>query len=167
MRPARTISEEQKEVIVRYLKDAKTKGGYQRVLCLWLRVSLGLDSNQIATGIGWQSATSVRRVQSQFFKEGEQSLSGPGRGGRRRENLTLEQERLLLSAFFEKAEQGVLLVATEVKRAYEQVVGHPVPKSTIYRMLARHEWRKIVPRPHHPKANVEQQADFKKNSLKS
>jgi hypothetical protein len=79
----------------------------------------------------------------------------------------LEQERALLRTFFEKAEQGVLLVATEVKRAYEQVVGHPVPKSTIYRMLARHEWRKIVPRPHHPKANVEQQADFKKNSPKS
>jgi transposase len=167
MRPARTISEEQKEVIGRHLKSAKTKCGYQRVLCLWLRVSLGLDANHIATGIGWQSASSVRRVQSQFFKEGEQALSRPGRGGRRRENMTLEQEQVLLSTFFDKAEQGVLLVATDVKRAYEQVVGHPVPKSTIYRMLARHEWRKIVPRPHHPKANIEQQDDFKKNFLKS
>jgi hypothetical protein len=34
--------------------------------------------------------------------------------------------------------------------------------STIYRLLDRHGWRKLVPRPRHPKANPEEQAIFKK-----
>jgi hypothetical protein len=33
---------------------------------------------------------------------------------------------------------------------------------TIYRLLHRHRWRKLVPRPRHPKANAEEQATFKK-----
>jgi hypothetical protein len=31
-------------------------------------------------------------------------------------------------------------------------------------MLARHGWRKIVPRPKHPKADTDAQEEFKKNS---
>jgi hypothetical protein len=34
--------------------------------------------------------------------------------------------------------------------------------SSIYRLLERHGWRKLVPRPRHPKANPEAQAVFKK-----
>ena len=29
-------------------------------------------------------------------------------------------------------------------------------------MMARHGWRKVVPRPHHPKSDTATQADFKK-----
>ena len=49
-----------------------------------------------------------------------------------------------------------------IKKAYEQELGKSVPKSTVYRMLARHNWRKIVPRPRHPKADIEAQEAFKK-----
>jgi hypothetical protein len=41
-------------------------------------------------------------------------------------------------------------------------VKHPVHISTIYRLLDRHGWRKLVPRPRHPKANEREQAIFKK-----
>jgi transposase len=41
-------------------------------------------------------------------------------------------------------------------------VGQQVHKSTISRLLKRHGWRKPVPRPVHPKANPEAQAQFKK-----
>ena len=37
-------------------------------------------------------------------------------------------------------------------------------ESTIYRLLDRHGWRKLVPRPVHPKADLEEQAAFKKTS---
>ncbi|MFL5660184.1 MAG: winged helix-turn-helix domain-containing protein [Ktedonobacteraceae bacterium] len=43
-------------------------------------------------------------------------------------------------------------------------MGHEVNKSTISRLLKRHGWRKPVPRPLHPKANPEAQAQFKKTS---
>jgi hypothetical protein len=37
------------------------------------------------------------------------------------------------------------LEVSRVKAAYEQALGRKVPKSTVYRMLARHGWRKVVP----------------------
>ncbi len=143
------------------LKKAQTKAAYQRVQCLWLRAALGLSSDQVAAAIGWRP-TSVRRLQSRYLHEGERALEGTGRGGRRRQNLTLEQERGLLSQFAEKGEQGGLLVVSEVRAAYEKAVGHRVPKSTVYRMLARHGWRKITPRPRHPQSDRQRREAFKK-----
>jgi len=80
--------------------------------------------------------------------------------------MTADEENAFLSSFLEKAARGEILIVDEVKRAYEKAVKHVVPKSTIYRMLARHGWRKITPRPHHPKADVLLQEEFKKNSPK-
>ena len=47
-------------------------------------------------------------------------------------------------------------------KAFEKKVGHPVARFTIYRLLERHDWRKIAPRPRHPKADSEDQDAFKK-----
>ena len=64
----------------------------------------------------------------------------------------------------EKARAGGVLVVGEIKTAYEKKAGKQVPKSTVYRMLARHGWRKIAPRPKHPKAEIGVQEEFKKSS---
>jgi hypothetical protein len=37
-----------------------------------------------------------------------------------------------------------------------------VANTTIYRMLDRHNWRTIIPRPRHPNTNTEAQEGFKK-----
>jgi len=144
------------------LQQAKTKSNFQRVQCLWLRVALGLDANQVAIAIGWQP-TSVRRLQAEYLHEGEAILSTAGRGGRRHQNLAEEEEARLLSQFSTRAERGGILEVSQVKGAYEKAIGHSVPKSTVYRMLARHGWRKIAPRPHHPRVNLKRQQEFKKN----
>jgi hypothetical protein len=70
----------------------------------------------------------------------------------------------LLQEFLAQSEKGGILEVSRVKAAYEQVLGRRVPKSTIYRMLARHGWRKVVPRPRHPKADASAQAEFKKTA---
>ncbi len=110
------------------------------------------------------SLTTVRRVISGYNRLGLAAIETPGKGGRRHEYLTVEQERQLLAPFFARAECGEIATAGEIKRAYEAQVGHEVDESTIYRLLARHGWRKLVPRPRHPKANAEEQATFKKPS---
>jgi len=46
--------------------------------------------------------------------------------------------------------------------AFEQRVGHTVDDSTIYRLLHRHGWRKLMPRPRHPKADEQVREQFKK-----
>ena len=46
--------------------------------------------------------------------------------------------------------------------AFEARIGHEVEESTIYRLLDRHGWRKLLPRPKHPKGSQEEQDSFKK-----
>jgi transposase len=85
-------------------------------------------------------------------------------GGRRRAYLTSEEEEEFLAGFFEAVSKGGILVVSEVHGALEQKLGHKVAETTVYRMLARHGWRKIVPRPRHPKADESAREGFKKNS---
>jgi transposase len=85
-------------------------------------------------------------------------------GGRRRAYLTFEEEKEFLSGFFEVASRGGILVVSEIRTAFENKLGHKVAETTVYRMMARHGWRKIVPRRRHPKANESAQEGFKKNS---
>ncbi len=53
-------------------------------------------------------------------------------------------------------------MVSDIKAAYEAKIGRKVPKSTVYRMLERHGWRKIALRPHHPKTDPLAQESFKK-----
>lgn len=166
MRPAKAFPEGSVEKLRAALKQAKRKSEFQRIQCLWLRASLGMNADQVATALGWQP-TSVRRLQAQYLREGEAVLRTLGRGGRRHENLTLEEEQQLLQQFSASAERGGMLEVSRVKQAYEEAISHRVPKSTVYRMLGRHGWRKIAPRPRHPQAEARRQEEFKKNSRRS
>lgn len=163
MRPPKPISDKDRESLGELLKRTKSKADFQRVQCVWLRAALGMNSTEIATAIGWSSGR-VKQVQASYFAEGESALIGVGRGGRRHENLSVEREEALLESFIEKSKAGGVLVVSELKATYEAAVGHKVPKSTVYRMLARHGWRKVAPRPRHPKATPEEVEAFKKNS---
>lgn len=163
MRPARAFPKGAAKQLNEALKQAKSKAEFQRIQCLWLRASLGLNADQVATALGWQP-TSVRRLQAQYLNEGAQVLKAVGRGGRRNQNLTVEQERQLLTQFSTQAEEAGMLEVSQIKRSYEEIIGHPVPKSTVYRMLARHGWRKIAPRRRHPQVSRQRQRTFKKNS---
>jgi len=163
VRPARAFPKGASEQLSEALRQAKSKAEFQRIQCLWLRASLGLNADQVAAAIGWQP-TSVRRLQAQYLKEGEQVLKAVGRGGRRNQNLTVEQEHQLLAEFRSQAQHAGMLEVSQIKRAYEDLSGHPVPKSTVYRMLARHGWRKITPRRRHPEVSRQRQRAFKKNS---
>jgi transposase len=75
----------------------------------------------------------------------------------------IAQERTLLKPFLSNAEAGGVLTVSEIQRAYAERTGKAVAPSTIYCLLDRHGWRKVAPRPRHPKADVAAQAAFKKN----
>jgi hypothetical protein len=82
-------------------------------------------------------------------------------GGRRYGYKSIEQERQFLSRFFDQAVHGGVLVVSEIKRAFEAQVGRKVAKTTIYRMLNRHDWRNIMPWPRHPKSTSQDREGFK------
>jgi transposase len=80
--------------------------------------------------------------------------------------MSEEQERSFLQPFFARAAHGEIATAEDIQRAFEAEVKHAVHISSIYRLLDRHGWRKLVPRPRHPQANPEEQAAFKKTLSK-
>lgn len=145
------------------LKEADSRSQYQRIQCVLIRATLGSSAAQIAQLLGWSTAT-VHVIHSRWAKEGDAIFELRGRGGRRHQNLSAEQEAQLLAPFIERASAGGMLKVAEIQQAYEQQAGKLVAPSTIYRLLDRHGWRKLVPRPRHPKADVAAQAAFKKTA---
>ena len=144
------------------LKEAHSPAEYQRVQCIWLRATLGLNSNQIAQALGWQ-ASSVRHVQARYLREGEETLRDRPRGGRYHAHLTREEEQELLAPFVEKAQRGEVIIAAPVQQAYQEHLGYPVHASIVYRALHRQGWRKVQPRPQPPKTDAGVQEEFKKS----
>src|SRR3990172_9580590 len=126
MRPQRPINQKATRSLDKLLRQAKTKAEFQRVQCLWLRASLGLHHQEVAQAVGW-NPSHVKRVWSEYFKRGEAALLRPGRGGRRRQNLTLAEEQTVLGDFLSAAGEGGVLVVDEVKAAYERRLGRRVP----------------------------------------
>ena len=163
MRPPQMFSTDAKRKLARLFAQASSRAEYERVLCVWLRASVGLSSQQIASVLGWHPG-SVRNLQACVLRDGLSVLQQPGRGGRHRENLTLAEEEALLADFQFSAGQGGVAEAGLVRAAYQEQVGHSVAKSTLYRLLARHGWRKLVPRPQHPDTSAAAQEAFKKSS---
>jgi hypothetical protein len=53
----------------------------------------------------------------------------------------------------------------DLKAAYEKAIGHPTSDSTVYNLLHRHGWRKLKPRPFHPKRDFAAQNAFKKTAF--
>jgi transposase len=145
------------------LKRADSQGEYQRIQCVLIRATLGSTAAQIAQLLGWSTAT-VHVLHSRWASEGDAVFDVRGRGGRHHQHLSPDEEAALLAPFVERAEAGGMLTVAEIAQAYQKRTGKAVAPSTIYRLLERHGWRKVVPRPRHPKADVAAQAAFKKTA---
>ena len=143
------------------LKRSNSHAEYQRIQCVLIRATLGSTAAEIAQLLGWSTAT-VHVIHSRWAKEGDSLFDLRARGGRRHQHLSAEDEGNLLAPFAAQAKAGGMLHVSEIKRALEQQAGIAVAASTIYRMLDRHGWRKVVPRPRHPKADMQAQDAFKK-----
>lgn len=92
----------------------------------------------------------VSRWISEYAKHGIVALLPKERKGNRR-NMSFEEEAEILSFFNEKAEQGEIIEISDIEAAYQNKVGHKIGSGQIYRVLKRHNWRKVKPRSRHPK----------------
>ena len=166
MRKPKILPDGTAERLKSLLKQTKSKSEFQRIQAVYLRAATTMTPEQIADALAWNPGT-VRNIHSAFLRKGDEVFQVSLRGGRHRENLSLAEEDELLTKFIEDATVGSIIVVSSIKAAYEQKLGYTVPKSTVYRMLARHDWRQIVPRPKHPKSDPEVQEAFKKTSRQS
>ena len=155
--PFKELSEEVLEVM---RGKAKTKHAFQKVQTLALK-KMGFTHLMTSTVLSIGHAT-VSSTLKDYRSRGEDALFIDGRGGRKNQYLSLEEEVKFLKPFLEEAASGGILTVSVVHKAYEKRVGSEVQLSTIYAMLHRNGWRKISPRPKHPKGDEKAQERFKK-----
>jgi len=128
----------------------------------------GATLEQTAGVLGVSRATGPR-LQMAFRKpqSAPQAVEDRNWGGRRKSLLAEEEEAEFLKPWLESAAAGSLVVVSPLRAALAQRLGKAVKASVVYRLLARHGWRKVAPDTRHPKSKPEVQEAWKKNSPRS
>lgn len=142
------ISKEQAEEIKAQRKKIKNKQVDKRLHAVQLRGE-GLKDKEIAEKLDTSSKVVSRWICS-YVKYGIESLLEKERNGNHR-NMTYDEEEEFLSQFKDKAEKGQIVETSEIKKAYDEKIGHETGHGQIYCVLHRHGWRKVMPRSKHPK----------------
>lgn len=129
---------------------------------------LDMTLEKTAQSLGVSRAT-VHRLQRRFRKRREDGKGEvwDARGGRRKSLMSWEEEKKFLMPWKKQAKTGGMIVVSPLRAALSQHLGRTVKASVVYRMLARHDWRKVAPDTRHPKSDPAVQEEWKKNSRKS
>ena len=144
--------------------EAKTLDDLRCAQAVLLPALLDATLEQAAAAMGVGRATVARYQLRLRDRVAKPSRPQPQWGGRRRAAMTLEEERRFLAPWAELSAQGGMLVVSPLRAALAQELGHPVAASVVYRLLARHGWRKVAPDTKHPKSDPAVQQEWKKNS---
>jgi transposase len=148
------------------LANAKTASQLRQAQAVVLPLELGISMEQTARMLGVSEGWACQ-LRTRFIRNGGRlDEEGPGRGGRRRANLSREEETDFLAPFLEQAKAGGILVVGEIKQALDRRLGRETALASVYNLLHRHGWRKLAPDKRHPKSDPAAQEDWKKNSPK-
>jgi transposase len=144
------ISGEQAVEIAAVRKGIRDKNVDRRLHAVQLRGE-GMKNGAVAAKLD-----ANKRVVSAWVRlcveGGIEALLPKKRGGNRR-NLTFEQEAAVLEPFFKAAEAGQIIETKAIKNAYMQAIGRELKgHGQIYNVLARHNWRTVMPRSKHQRA---------------
>ncbi|MBV9998107.1 MAG: winged helix-turn-helix domain-containing protein [Verrucomicrobia bacterium] len=133
-------------------------------LVVWLMALHPCHAHQVAALRG-VSVVSVWRWISRYNRGGPQALRASRRGGRRRGHFeSRAKEASTLAGLEPRALAGDLLTAGSICQVLEQAAGHTLSRRSVYELLARQDWRKLAPRPPHPRTTPEALEAYKKTS---
>ncbi len=151
--------------LMAWVKESPDKAAYQRRLAIWLTHAGPFPAHQVADLLA-VSTQAVWKWLGEYNTLGPSGLERKGRGGRRWSLMSIEEERAFLAQFLVRAETGDLLTAKQLHPELCKALGQDVSMDYVYKLLHRHEWRKLAPRPHHAKQDPAAAAAFKKNFQK-
>lgn len=142
------ISETDYQKIIIAEKKTQNKRLSKKLMVLIHRFSgKGIEETAKETGY---SISQVKRLTAEYKKVGlEEFLRCKYEGHHR--TLSIEEEKEILSRFEKKAEAGQIVTAQEIKKEFDKRIGKDTGRCYIYMLLARHQWRKVMPRAKHPK----------------
>jgi transposase len=162
-RPQPIFTDEEKRLINEALSKPQSQSVYKRLMVIKLKAEKQMTSKNIAEILDLH-AVSVNKIVSKYKKYGLQFISGNNYKQNQR-YLTKVEETEFLKTFENDALAGKVLEVADIIKSYEKLIGHPVAKSTVYKLLYRNNWRKVMPRSKHPqKASNEAIEAYKKNS---
>ena len=146
------------------LKTARTADELRLAQSVLLPLELGLSIEQTARAIG-RSNGSTCTMRTRFGKvvTGQMSAPRSKRQLRNRANTDLDRERQILDEVLPDAASGGVVVIPQIKPAIEAKLGKTLALSSVYRMLARHGWRKLAPDTYHPQGDSQAREEWKKN----
>ena len=157
------ISEQEYERIKEAAKKNKNKRIEKKLQVLIMRHdNKGNDKISERTGYNERYITTLM---GQYKKQGLEEFIRIKQTSHHR-NLSEEQEAKVLARCEEEADAGQELTASQIRKELESELGRETPANYVYRVLQRHGWRKVMPRPKHPKAATKEEQDSSKK-LKS
>lgn len=131
------FSEKEIEGIEQARKENKDKRAECRLEALEMRAK-GAISKEVSVATGFHAAY-VTQLVAKYRDHGLDAISGNHYGGNHR-NMSVEEEATIIAPFKERAEKGELVEVSEIAKAYQAAVDHPVSNGQIYFVLHRHGW---------------------------
>lgn len=154
------ISQEEVAEIEKAKRENKDKNIDKKLEVLLLQAQ-GKSRGEISTITGYGQQYVTELVAS-YRKIGLKEYSRKHYAGNNR-NMSFAEEEAFLEPFKKKAEAGQIVEVSEILAAYEEKIGRPVgSNSQIYYVLARHGWRKVMPRSKHPNKASEEAIEASK-----
>jgi transposase len=150
------------EQVKEKMKETKDPRQLQRWQIIYTALIQPRKAEEIAKSVG-VSKSLVQKMIPRYNREGMHAIEIKKSGGRYHDYMSIEEEKKFLAPFWERAERGELTTTREIQQAYEEQIGKSVDPTTIYRLLDRHNWRKVMPSSVHPKADIAVQDEFKKS----
>ena len=153
------ISEAEYEETKAYAKRNRNKRVDKRLQVILLRYE-GKKDVEIGEKLGY-SRKGVSRMCAEFKRVGLVEYARHKYGGNHR-SLSQEEEQEILSKFDVISITGQIITAQDIKRAFDEKLGRDTGRGYIYMLLERHGWRKVMPRPEHPKKASDEVIDASK-----
>jgi transposase len=142
------ISPEEVEEIKKAYRKNKDKNIDNRLEVLLLHAE-GKKRAEISLKTGY-SKQRITELVGEYRRKGLNYFAQKHYRGNHR-NMSYEEEAAILESFKERAKAGQIVAVREILAAYENKLGRSAgSNSQIYNVLARHKWRKIMPRSKHP-----------------
>ena len=143
------ITEEEYQAVIKAEKATQNKRIAKKLRVIRLRYE-GYTNQEIGQMVDLHKDR-VHHIVSEFKFQGLDEFVRCKYSGNNH-NMSYAEEQAILDSFSEKAQQGQLTNVQEIKAAFDAKLGRDTGRGYIYMLLKRHGWRRINPRPKHPKS---------------
>jgi transposase len=145
-----------------HIRECKNKKVFKKLKAMFLYLISNKSAKEVAS-IVYTSPGNIYQWAYRYKKYGIEGLLPKKMGGRRREKMTLAEEKALLCEIADEGNKGLIVIARGIQKKAMERVPSGVFKYYAYSLLQRHGWRKVKPRQQNPKSSKEVREKFKKD----